>query len=195
MGICQSNKKPKSQPKPQPVANETLAQQTSQEPSLGPNSWVREAKSHTHTFFLIHGFTGQGDNFKWSVGDMTKSKKKYNIPENIRLVCPTAPMIPTDGFEGVHKKLANGRKEIHSWDGIKKYPNQKKEQLIRIKGLLDIEVALLGGDSTKVFIIGHSQGCDMAIRIGLMYDKELGGIVGLQGGVYGNNEFFLSKEN
>ena len=32
-------------------------------------------------------------------------------------------------------------------------------QVHRLWGILDEEVGILGGDSSKVFIAGHSQGC------------------------------------
>eukprot|EP01017_Pseudomicrothorax_dubius_P047696 TRINITY_DN8597_c0_g3_i3.p1 TRINITY_DN8597_c0_g3~~TRINITY_DN8597_c0_g3_i3.p1 ORF type:complete len:181 (+),score=44.41 TRINITY_DN8597_c0_g3_i3:277-819(+) len=43
------------------------------------------------------------------------------------------------------------------------------------------EEALLNNNSRRVFIGGFSQGCVMALHVGLSYSKPLGGIVGLSG--------------
>ncbi len=44
-----------------------------------------------------------------------------------------------------------------------------------IHKVIEEEIALLGGDSTKVMIGGLSQGCMMALYVGLKYEKKLGG--------------------
>ena len=48
--------------------------------------------------------------------------------------------------------------------------------------IIDKEADLLGGDYSKIFLLGYSQGAMMAAWIGLMSDKPLGGIVGICGG-------------
>ena len=111
--------------------------------------------------------------------------QKGIIPEDIKIVCPSAPFIPTKGLTGVMKDIVDAlhpeKEQVHSWID---YEDTKKtdKQFTRLWGLLDREVGLLDGDSSKVFVVGHSQGADIAMRIGLMYKKTLGGICGLQGG-------------
>jgi phospholipase/carboxylesterase len=51
-----------------------------------------------------------------------------------------------------------------------------------VQSVIDEEVAALGGDPSKVFIGGFSQGCAMAIHNGLIYKGGLlGGIIGMSG--------------
>jgi len=50
-----------------------------------------------------------------------------------------------------------------------------------VKKCLDEELAILNGDSSKLFIGGFSQGCAMALHNGLTYKEKLGGIIGLSG--------------
>jgi predicted esterase len=49
----------------------------------------------------------------------------------------------------------------------------------RVWKILDEEVAILGGDSAKVFVAGHCQGCMLSFKAGLSYSKTLGGVIGL----------------
>jgi predicted esterase len=51
----------------------------------------------------------------------------------------------------------------------------------RVWKILDEEVGILGGDSSKVFVVGHCQGCMLAFKAGLSYSKTLGGVIGLMG--------------
>ena len=158
--------------------------------TLGKDSWVREpVNGHDMTLVILHDFAGQGDRFIQMPGG-------HNIfPENIKLVCPSAPMVPTKDMKGVFKtkvdRYHNGKIEVHSWQPD---PNQPDKQFTRLWGLLDREVGLLGGDSTKVFLVGQSQGCDLAMKVGLMYGKTLGEICGLMGKITAP-KWKLSKEN
>lgn len=53
---------------------------------------------------------------------------------------------------------------------------------VEIQKIIQDEIDLFQGDSTKVFIGGFSQGCAMALHNGLIFEKGLlGGIVGLSG--------------
>ena len=123
---------------------------------------------------MLHGFIGRGDHFKWHT-------KKVHIPEDIKVVCPSAPMISTANMI-CKMGIGNRRKYVHSWSSVNCWEILDKN-FTKVWGLLDREIRLLGGDSSKVFICGHSQGCDLAVSSGLMYGKKLGGIIGLQGGV------------
>lgn len=50
-----------------------------------------------------------------------------------------------------------------------------------IQKIVEEEIALNGGDSTKVYVGGFSQGCALALHIGVTIEKQLGGIIGLSG--------------
>lgn len=87
------------------------------------------------------------------------------------------------GLQRILVNNAKNPKYIHCWSNPNEW-NIKDESFKLIWSILDREVKLLGGDSSKVFLCGHSQGSDLAVSSGLMYGKKLGGICGLQGGVW-----------
>jgi predicted esterase len=62
-----------------------------------------------------------------------------------------------------------------------------------IHKVIEEEIALLGGDSTKVMIGGLSQGCMMALYVGLKYEKKLGGVIGINGRMLPDT--ILSEQN
>jgi len=41
-----------------------------------------------------------------------------------------------------------------------------------VKAVLEEEIQMLGGKSEKVYIGGFSQGCAMALHVGLNFDKK-----------------------
>ena len=48
-----------------------------------------------------------------------------------------------------------------------------------IKEVIEKEIAILGGNSKKVYIGGFSQGGAISLHIGLGFEKPLGAIIGL----------------
>lgn len=77
---------------------------------------------------------------------------------------------------------SRGKTSIHSWDTTcVAQPSGYLAALQTIYQILDEEIKILGGDSTKVFLAGHSQGSTMALTAGLTYGQRLGGIIGLSG--------------
>ena len=145
-------------------------------PDLGIDSWIKEPEGgFTHTFILLHGFTSQGNHFQG---------QKSQIPKTARVVCPSAPFRKVAGMTGIFKTLCDvhqkGKKEVHCWFEMENYAKHSKEQVHRIHKIIDYEVQLLKGDSTKLFIGGHSQGCDLTMFAGRTYPKPLGGLICLQ---------------
>ena len=65
------------------------------------------------------------------------------------------------------------------------YHKYSREQLIEsyeiVKSVIDLEVEKLGGDSSKVYVGGFSQGCALSIATMLFYPKVLGAMIGLSG--------------
>lgn len=86
----------------------------------------------------------------------------------------------------------NGGAVMTSWYDIKSFDKdgletdrisflEVEDSYKIVKHHLDEEIKLLGGDSSKVFLGGFSQGCAMSLYSGLVYEKTLGGLIGLSG--------------
>jgi len=73
--------------------------------------------------------------------------------------------------------------------------NELEETTKRIRKVLNEEIKVLGGDSTKVFLGGISQGCATALHVGLGFDKPLGGILGGIGYLLDNTEEHEANKN
>jgi len=126
----------------------------------------------------LHGLGDSAEGFldvftsSWSfVGDKTK------------VLLLTAPMRAVTG---------NGGAVMNSWYDITSFDktglevdrislSEVEDSYKIVKGHLDSEIKILGGDSSKVFLGGFSQGCAMTLWTGINYDKTLGGLVGLSG--------------
>jgi predicted esterase len=137
---------------------------------------------HTHTLVWLHGLTSWGDlQCEYFFPHKTK------LPLTMKVVCPSAPMVQIKALPAwvgdlcVFSSHIKGKSEINSWDSTMKNVEGYRGQVQRLWKILDEEVAILGGDSSKVFIAGHSQGCQMAFKTGLSYSKTLGGVIGLMG--------------
>jgi len=76
-------------------------------------------------------------------------------------------------------------KFLHSWTTPKNYVDSHRKQIQRIWGLIHREAKALGGDYKRIFLVGHSQGADMAIHTGVGFNKPLGGIVALMNWAWG----------
>lgn len=72
-------------------------------------------------------------------------------------------------------------------------PPQQAAGIVRSRDLifklLDNLQSVVGLRSTDIFLFGFSQGCLMSIDVGLRYPKHLGGIVGVSGYVFFENEY------
>lgn len=102
-------------------------------------------------------------------------------PDNWKVRLLTAPDAPVTINMGMrcnswYDILSLDRTESSlNWDDV--LENSKS-----IQKVIDEEVDSYGGDPSKVFIGGFSQGCAMALHNGLTYDKGLlGGIIGFSG--------------
>lgn len=55
------------------------------------------------------------------------------------------------------------------------------ESAEQIRKIVDRELAILNGDSSRLFIAGFSQGCGLAMHIGLECTQRVGGIIAIAG--------------
>jgi len=155
----------------------------------GKNYFIRENKNgHSRTVVLLHGFTANGQAFRY-LSEM--------FPEHVRVVAPSAPLVEMKDLAKPVRDLAYswGNRDgnpVHSWTD---HGDQEIEQFKRIHKILDKELEILKGNSKKLYIGGHSQGMDMAVRGGVMYPKNLGGIFGLQGSIWGGYPLPINNNN
>ena len=79
--------------------------------TLGEDSWVREpTNGHVKTMVVLHGFTDQADNYQYMLND------KGLIPENIKIVCPSAPFHSTEGWAWVPQEIIDAETyQAHTW--------------------------------------------------------------------------------
>ena len=134
-------------------------------------------KDYHYSFILLHGFTMDGKDM-----DYYKEKIKQIYPNvNIHFIAPNAPQIPISIYDN---------EKLNSWydyytPNCDKEPEINEEQLIKnrskIHQLISKEIDYHKNDSERVFLVGMSQGCCMALDSGLTYPKRLGGIIGFKG--------------
>jgi len=137
---------------------------------------------HTETLVYLHGLGGTGKN---TMDHLFNNDNLMFARPTTKIVLLTAPVRPV---------TYHGGQQMHAWFNIFTNKIQTEadfpvafnmtEFLIssaRIKQAMRDEIKLLGGDSTKVFIGGMSQGCMMAIYTGLAFEQPLGGIMASSG--------------
>ena len=144
-------------------------------------------EKHTCTLVWMHGLGDTADGWV----DFFNTKKSP-IPATMRvrlLTAPTAPVTVNNGLpmpSWFDITAMDFNKESISWEEVQK--NAK-----RIQAVLDEEIAKLDNNSKNVFIGGFSQGCAMALHVGLTTKHQLGGVVGLSGFVFTQTE--INEEN
>lgn len=151
----------------------------------GPNDSITyyPTGQHTHTVVFLPGLTAYGSLFT----DIFSPEKTYQALST-KIVAPSGPVVPLTQLPTWVSVFAQqwwwstGQTSVHTWDTtIVNFPFGYVNQIREIWEILDREVAILGGDATKVFLIGHSQGAMMSLTAGVTYGKTLGGIVGMSG--------------
>lgn len=135
---------------------------------------------YSHTFIILHGFTMNKEDMKYYV-DKFKDLLNREGGVNIKFIIPEYSKIPITIYNGV---------KYNSWydyltGKCDSEPLINDKQLIknrnRIHKLIHKEIKYYKGDSSKIFICGYSQGCCMAIDIGITFPHILGGVIGFKG--------------
>lgn len=139
------------------------------------------AQKHKYTLVYLHQFCLDGTGYAdWKPHYFFSSKKQ--LGPALKVTLPTAKRLAITAHDGDVQ---------HAWYDYKTDFGGAREDLIvrsslrdtrdRIFRILDKEIALLGGDASKVFIGGASQGCCTALHCALQYPRRLGGFVGVVG--------------
>lgn len=111
------------------------------------------------------------------------SKEMIGLLKDFKIVVPQAPVSPVT--------IENG-KRVYSWFDIIERNFDKpfdeifgRKEIIEnsktITEIINTEAQALGGDYSKVFLAGFSQGCAMTLNVGTSLPQKLGGIVGIAG--------------
>ena len=132
-----------------------------------------------NAIILLHGYGGDGDDIS-----LLSIKWRRFLPDTIFL-CPNAPekcLINSSGYQwfdltNEDKKIIL-EKSLIAEEKIKNYINE-----IKIKYELD---------EKNICLSGFSQGCMIALNVGLTLDKELNCIVGFSGKII-NRENLLNR--
>ncbi len=148
---------------------------------------------HTETFIFMHGL---GDTANGWVDTFMESSTNVVLPTT-KVVLLTSPFAPVTVNQG---------EKMRSWFDIKTFTPKADEfeksigvdevnkNSERIKDVILQEMKLLGDDSKKIVIGGFSQGCAMALHVGLQFDKPLGGIIGWSGYLFPTTKFNQANE-
>jgi phospholipase/carboxylesterase len=160
----------------------TSMKSTAAEPNLsGRISTLRPHGPHEYTLIYLHQFCLNGTNYMdWKPHYFFSATKLPYL--NLKVTLPTAKAIPITVHEGCKQ---------YAWYDYKTDYDGKQEDKLdrrslqetrdRIFTILDREIAMLGGDASKVFLGGASQGCCTALHCALQYPRKLGGFVGVVG--------------
>lgn len=124
------------------------------------------------SIIFIHGLGGSAQSYF----NMFNKASTSPVDDNTRVVLPNAPLRP---------QTSRGGQIIHSWFDIldgnfspSSFSEEDIEESARYLGsLVDIEAQRYGGDYSKVFIGGCSQGCIMSLFTALGFHNQLGGIM------------------
>ncbi len=134
---------------------------------------IETGPNPTATVLLMHGLGADGNDFVPIVGEMD-----FSAIGNVRFVFPNAPIMPV---------TINGGYKMPAWYDIvaTDLGRQEDEAGLR-KSRLSIEELLAkekarGIASNRIVIAGFSQGCAMALMVGLRHEEKLAGIVGMSG--------------
>jgi phospholipase/carboxylesterase len=134
---------------------------------------IETGPNPTATVLLMHGLGADGNDFVPIVGEMD-----FSAIGSVRFVFPNAPVIPV---------TINGGYKMPAWyDIIATDLGRQEDEAGLRKSRLSIEELLAkekarGIPANQIVIAGFSQGCAMALMVGLRHEETLAGIVGLSG--------------
>jgi phospholipase/carboxylesterase len=134
---------------------------------------IETGPNPTATVLLMHGLGADGNDFVPIVGEMD-----FSVIGSVRFVFPNAPIMPV---------TINGGYKMPAWyDIIATDLGRQEDEAGLRKSRLSIEELLAkekarGIAANRIVIAGFSQGCAMALMVGLRHEEKLAGIVGMSG--------------
>eukprot|EP00933_Yihiella_yeosuensis_P039071 TRINITY_DN33006_c0_g1_i1.p1 TRINITY_DN33006_c0_g1~~TRINITY_DN33006_c0_g1_i1.p1 ORF type:complete len:462 (+),score=71.60 TRINITY_DN33006_c0_g1_i1:50-1435(+) len=151
--------------------------------SLGNDLCILRPKAGKHrcTLVYLHQFNCEGSAYAYYKPHYFYSATKFRCT-GLKIVFPNATKIPITAHDG---------NETYAWYDYKTDYDGVREDKVnmvslrqtrdRIFEILEREIDLLGGDASKVFIGGASQGCCTALHCAMQFPRVLGGFVGVVG--------------
>lgn len=141
-----------------------------------------QTSTHTETLIFLHGLGDTADG-GWS--SFFANKRSSPCPPTTKVVLLQAPTISVTAYNGEKKTAWFDIQNLFETD-VNKFVqtvnvDDIKKSTEHIRAVLKEEIALLGGDSRSVILAGFSQGCGMALHVGLQYEEPLGAVIGWSG--------------
>ncbi|EFJ19478.1 hypothetical protein SELMODRAFT_419214 [Selaginella moellendorffii] len=140
-------------------------------------------EQHTHTVILLHGRGSNGEEFVEDLQGMTTSSGQSLFAHfpGVRWVFPSAQTLWSSQF----LEAMSAWFDAPSLTDISKNKHLQvpglKSSVEFVRGVIQDEVARLGGDAAKVVLGGISQGQATALHVLLGGSHKLGGFVGASG--------------
>nr|RBQ98427.1 hypothetical protein FVER53263_12021 [Fusarium verticillioides] len=146
----------------------------SQSKAFGPTYIVEPTESHTHTVVLLHGRGSSGEEFAQELLEETLLSDQSSLAQKLpswRWVFPSSRELWSTAFEEDMPAWF----EAHSLtDTIARQDLQIpgiRQSVSYIKTILDQEIEIIGGDTSRVVLGGISQGAAVAIWTLLCLDS------------------------
>lgn len=126
------------------------------------------------SIIVLHGLGADGSDFLPVCRALDLSETGA-----VRFVLPSAPVRPV---------TINGGQRMRAWYdilGLGADPDEDEDGLREsrqiVDSLIERESSEYGIDSSRIVLMGFSQGCAMALMTGLRHEKRLAGVAGLSG--------------
>ncbi len=132
-----------------------------------------EGDSPVATILIMHGLGADGRDFLPIAGQLDLSSIGP-----VRFLFPNAPVIPV---------TINGGYQMPAWYDILGADLVKREDEAGLRHSRDAIEALLahekarGMPANRIVVAGFSQGCAMALMVGLRHAEQLAGVIGMSG--------------
>ena len=152
---------------------------------------VPKSGKYDYIFIFMHGLFGKGEEYV-----ETFNKKDGPIPENFKIILPTAHSVYVSRLE-FNTTSWFDLKGINN-DVIKEKDMDFDDMEISgnlIKHLINEEVKNVNNDYSKIFIGGFSQGACMSYHIGLSFEHTLGGLLNFCGIPVTKTQIYENREN
>jgi phospholipase/carboxylesterase len=141
----------------------------------GDDIFLTPIEGYEAVLIFMHGLGDSAYGYQDFFDSITKP-----IPDRIKVVLLTAPRGAVTINGGI---VMNSWYDIKSFsrseDSIEQSDVEKNGQ--RILKCIDQEAKALGGDYSKIFLGGFSQGACMTLHVGLTAENKIGGLIVLSG--------------
>ena len=145
-------------------------------------------KQHTHTMFILHGYSCTARSMRYYTSNMNKRINKGQPKGNIgiKYIAPQAPKRRVSCYSETVPCWYNYFTDYCDKEEIIDYSHVMNMTNV-VKKMIDIEVnENLNGDYSKVFVAGNSQGACQALDIALSITKKIGGVISFRGHTLSN---------